>query len=122
MPVDDDRQFWLELVRITDRGRTIRTITVGACIVIGVAIVVYGVIQVVSQPPWLTLALTILAALVGPSCIIKIVVQTRSSYIKKNHARIKEYETRLDKERESSNLVDPGKHTFDVSRYGPNGE
>jgi hypothetical protein len=97
-PSKDD----FEPIRIIEREKTIRTIWIGAFITIGLITLTVGVVMALKQPPWVTALGMVLAALVGPTGVITVLLRTRRQYVQKTHRRIVLLEKKLDPDRESS--------------------
>jgi hypothetical protein len=96
----------VEAIRIIERGKTLRAVTICVCITVGVGMIVWGLIQIADQPPWLTLSLAILAALAGPSGILYVVIRSWRKYIEESHRRTVQLEQQLFRNRSSSSLKD----------------
>ena len=92
----------VEVVRIMERAKTIRWVSVGVIVLLGVIAIVIGIVKIVEQPPWLTLCLAILVALAGPSGVIYRLQRSRRQYVKKTHQRTVDLEKRLHNQRTSS--------------------
>jgi hypothetical protein len=96
MPDEND----VQIAKITEANRTVRYGIVGCIIVLGFALIGFG-IYLLSQPSWLTLVL----AIVGPSGSLVLLYQAHMRYIKKTHKRVVFMEEIIDPSRTSS--LDP---------------
>lgn len=101
MKNEDQIQPEIEIARIFDRGRTIRTIVVCATTVCGLAVITVGYI-ISRKPAWLELVAMILATLFAPSGVIFVLIKSRKKYIQKHHDRVVSLEKRIDAGRTSS--------------------
>ena len=97
-----DQKAAIELARILDRGKTVRTIVICATVLGGVIAIVVGVVLCREKPPWLVLAVYIIGSLIGPSGVFMVLLRTRKRYIEKHHSRVVRLEKLLDPKRESS--------------------
>ena len=92
----------IELVRIVERGRSIRWISVCACIAVGVIALVIGVVLIASKPEWWQLVLLIIAGLAAPSVVAGWAINSRVHYVKKHKSRMVDMELSFDAKRTSS--------------------
>ena len=110
MKNDDQTRPEIEITRIFDRGKTIRTVVVCATIVCALAVITVGY-TISRKPTWLDLIIMVLATLSGPSGVILVLLGARKKYIQKHHDRVVSLEKRLD-ERRTSSVSDTGsEHT-----------
>lgn len=95
----------VEIARIQERGRTIRTAVIASAIVLGLLILTVGVvkaIEVLEKPPWLVLVAIIVAALLGPTGVITVLLKSRRKAIEKDHRIRAKLEQEIDHTRTSS--------------------
>ncbi len=96
---------FVEIVRVHERSKTVRTIAVGIIVLLSIITIVIGVVKVADKPPWLTLCLAIVVALIGPSGVIYQLIRSRKKYVEKTHRRTARLEKELDVRRSSSDPV-----------------
>ena len=99
---DQGQEASVEITRILQRGRTLRTLIICATVVAGVAIVAYAITEIVADPRWWQLVGVIVLSLIAPGGVIARLLKSRRKYVKKTHRRTTELEQRTDPERSSS--------------------
>lgn len=97
-----DPQVLLELHRINERSRVIRTIVVCGTVVIGIGCVTYGFVSVYAKPNWIDVLIVVLLSMFAPSPVMLVILRTRRKLLDKAHRRTVELERRLDPDRSSS--------------------
>lgn len=91
----------VEIVRILQRGRTLRFAIVGATITAGIVAIVVGVV-LATKPPWWQLGIVMFGTLFGPSGIIFYLLRSRQQFIEKHAKRTRQLEQDVDPQRSSS--------------------
>lgn len=99
-----------EIVRITDAGKTQRTLIVCATIVISIGIIVLGV-YLCSERPWWEMILATVLGIVVPSGLLWKMRAKFKEHISKTGDRTRELELLLDPERSTSGLNSRGETT-----------
>ena len=104
-PVNLPQEF-VQITRIRERGKTLRTFFVCATIILGIGMVVYGLMQIVAEPKWWQVGGAIVLALIAPGGVIRVLLKSRKKYVEKTHRRTAELEQGIDGERSSSSEKD----------------
>lgn len=91
----------VRLAEINQKFATWRVGIICATILFGIALVVFAVIQI-TQPPWVTVAIALGTAILGPSGLIALLMRLRLKYLAKYHRHLAQLEERLDPDRSSS--------------------
>lgn len=92
----------ISLIALIEREKTLRIFWIGLFSVIGLGLIVYGVVHLMSRPAWLDALIVVLAALFGPSGVIALLIRSRRRFAIKTHTRIVELERTIDAARQSS--------------------
>lgn len=98
-------------IRETNRTRRVKWIVLGA--VACVLAIVYAVIRLAEQPPWLTLSLAIVV-IVPQVLVVKVVIGVHRSYVRRRNERVRELEKMVDPERTTSGLKPDGASRDDI--------
>ena len=103
VPIEDqnDNEYGLELAKIIERNRNVRTIAICVTVVLSIGMIVYGAVRIFAQPAWVVLLVSIIGPLLS-SPVIYSIWQSRRRFIRKHHHRQVSSETRHDPARQSS--------------------
>ena len=93
---------YVEIVRLTESTKKVRIISFSVVTSIGLICIAYAVVKLFTRPPWLVLLGWIIAALIGPSGLIYLLIHARQKFVTKHHRRVVDLEIALDKQRTSS--------------------
>jgi phosphatidylglycerophosphate synthase len=96
-------------VRVVEIHRTIRTVVICATILLGLAIIAYVAVKLLNKPPWLQIAIILLA----PSGLLVTLFRVHRRYIRVHNERLRRLEAERDPGRTSSGLEKNGS-----SQYG----
>jgi hypothetical protein len=92
----------VQVTKVMENARTLRWLIVAAAVVALAWIIKNGIVEIVSEPPWVPIVLVVLTSLIGPTGIITLVVKYRTKAVQKHSKRTAALEKKLDPERTSS--------------------
>lgn len=101
MEDQNGNKYGLELAKIIERSRNVRTIAICVTVVLSIGLIVYGAVKIFAQPAWVVLLVSTIGPLVS-SPVIYSIWQSRRRFIRKHHHRQVASEKRHDPARQSS--------------------